>query len=68
MSLNKIDYKAGVTKQSVIVYLGGKRAGCIYKVEGGYQYYPGHIKRSGGSVFKTLRETKQDLEYDGSES
>jgi hypothetical protein len=63
--MNRITYKAGAIKQSVIVYLDGKRVGCIYKVEGGYQYFPGKIKKGGGSILKALKEVKEDLEYDG---
>ena len=63
--MTRITYKAGAIKKSVIVYLDGKRVGCIYKVDGGYQYFPGKIKKEGGSILKTLREVKEDLEYNG---
>ena len=59
--MTRITYKAGAIKKSVIVYLDGKRVGYIYKVDGGYQYFPGKIKKEGGSILKTLREVKEDL-------
>lgn len=64
--MSRIVYKTGTTYQSQRVYLYGKDVGCIYKVLGGYQYFPGKLKTVGGSIYKTLREVKDDLEYDGS--
>lgn len=64
--MNRIQYKVGVPEKKLLVYLDGKRVGCIYKVEGGYQYFPGKVKNLGGFIYKTIKGVKADLEHDAS--
>jgi hypothetical protein len=56
-----ITYNTPYSGIPISVLLNDKIVGHIKQVEGGYQYFP-KGKKTGGPIFKAIREVKSSLE------